>query len=89
VVLKELVRHICYSRQIASQLEEIKDWKGAKNRALFLQLLRAHALESRAISGLSTTLRLTPQSTARDRSEVMRKREVEGPKPWDDWQQTN
>jgi hypothetical protein len=84
-LLRELVRHITYARKCAEELEAIRDKKGPKNRQLFAQLLRAHALQSRAIGDLSTRLRLTVQSADRDKAATMRRREVEGPKPWEDW----
>jgi hypothetical protein len=89
-VLVELVRHVSYSRKIAAEMDAVAGKLGPSNRRLFLQLGRAHALQSNRIADLSTRLRLTNQSVNRDRAEVMRKREAEGPMPWEDYgQQTN
>jgi hypothetical protein len=84
-VLRELCRHVVYSRQLAGELDSIRGKSGPANRKLMLSLLRAHALQSNRIADLSTRLRLTNQSVDRDKAATLRKSEVDGPKPWEDF----
>jgi len=84
-VLRELCRHVSYARRIAEELDEVRDRKGPADRKLFLQLARAHALQSNRIADLSTRLRLTNQSVSRDKTATLRKNEPSGALPWRDW----
>lgn len=90
-VLRELCRHMVYSRQVAEQLRELRERHlaahgptPAKDRSVFNQLVTIARDESRLISNLSVKLRLVNQT--RDDSptaERSRDREPQGPKPWE------
>lgn len=88
-VMEELVRHISYSRQIARELDGLgtsSTLKSPKTRTLFIQLARAHAMQTKCIAELATKMRLTPQSINRDPVGVARKEAGASEiKPWDDW----
>jgi hypothetical protein len=88
-LMRELVRHIGYSRQVALWLAELKDdpLKEASklNRVRTLQWM--HLLQSRTILTLATKLRLTPTSLAQARTfeNGRKKKGADGARPWTDW----
>jgi hypothetical protein len=91
-LLTELVRHQAIARQLDEQLEQMRKRTlnaatphCAKQRSIFLQLLRHARAESEIIMQLSVKLRLTPQSQQRSRDAgIARSRSASGPRPWDD-----
>ncbi len=91
-VLRELVRHMSYARQIGEALADMRKQilhsnapLGAKQRAIFNQLCRMHAGQSKAIAMLSVKLRLTNSSHRNDRFDERRLRTMpDGRRPWED-----
>ena len=92
-MLRELCRHICYSRELARQIAPL--WKRPLDSVVVRRelstLLRAHGFQSERIGNLSTKLRLTQQSRAMrsaDKAGVAAKNAGSGrPKPWEDWRE--
>jgi hypothetical protein len=92
-LLVELVRHQAIARKLADELAGMRKRRlnaatphVAKQRAVFIRLVRAAALETETILKLCMRLRLTPQSQQRGRDAgIARSRSASGPRPWGDW----
>jgi hypothetical protein len=84
-VLRELVRHIVLSRQVARELRTF-DGGSLKDPAVFRQFRRltaVHLQQSNRIASLSTKLRLTPQSRYDPAKAARHSAGFAVPKPWD------
>jgi hypothetical protein len=93
-LLKELVCHIDYARELAAGIERVRSRLAgvpvgsAQERAIsreLASLLRQHGRQTSSIANLSTKLRLTPQArqSARGADQVRRRT---GTRPWERWQ---
>jgi hypothetical protein len=90
-LLTELCRHQAIARKFHEELEKMRRWKlnsqtprGAKRRAVFLQLLRMAREETKVISMLCVKLRLGTQSRTEKRgAEAEHSRMPLGARPWD------
>jgi hypothetical protein len=83
--LRELCRHICLSRQVATELRVLagKSLQDSKTFSEFRRLTRLHLQQSNKIAGLSTKLRLTPQSRYDPAKAARHSAGFAVPKPWD------
>jgi hypothetical protein len=90
-LLVELVRHQAIARQLAEQLAQMRKRvlnvptpHVAKQRAIFIQLVKLARMETETIVLLSVKLRLVPQAQQRSRNAgIERERSATGPRPWD------
>ena len=91
-VLRDLVRHMAYSCQIAQQLDGLhkrilnNGTEGNRRfRATVRELLDMHRVQSHAVAQLSVKLRLTPQTQQLEvTAERRRARTPSSPPPWQD-----
>jgi hypothetical protein len=99
-LLLELCRAQSRSRQVNEALDQMRKRilisdspTGAKQRRIFLQLIKAAQSETHTISTLAVKLRLGDQSKTRKETAEARDRMVpRGPRPWDEaepWDERN
>jgi hypothetical protein len=84
-VLRELVRHIVLSRQVAVELHAFSgiSLKDATVLSQFRRLTKLHLEQSNKIASLSTKLRLTPQSRYDPAKAARHSADSRLPKPWE------
>lgn len=87
-IMRELVRHIGYSRQLAIAMSGFKIDQNLGNLESLDALQRMHARQSKAIGDLAARLRLTPASLAQSRKYENASKTTSGDasKPWADWE---
>jgi hypothetical protein len=82
-VLAELCRHICTSNVVSARLSADRKRLVLKDPELLDKLTKIHEREARAISSLSTRLRLTPQSRYDEKKANTAVQSVPVVKPWE------